>query len=218
MEILNTSFNRSLAATVDNRLRSDARMLRARAAAWYMGGFGVMALLIGAGIGLGFYGYAYVHDPRTSVEKMADAIGRALDRTKLTGEVSVKPDSRVALDTTGATVRLDTSHSVVRLDTGSVPRPSTMQLGTNAAPQSNGKVVTNYTVFKSVNYGNGMVVTGWKYSSNEDVSPRSQYCYYDQKEGDGSRSISLATDGIRQTLHSNVIDVDDAIKNCVWYQ
>lgn len=218
MDIPNTAANQMLASTVNGRLRAEARWQRAKAAAWYMRGFGVMALLIGAGTGLAFYGYAYVHDPRTSVEKMAAAISQALEKTTLhaNGEVALRPDSTVALDTSGASVKLDTSGAD---NPPSSFRPSERQLGMSASPQSKSAVVTNFTVFKTTPYGNGLVVTGWNFNSSNDARPKEQYCYYKEPGPDAATEIVLylVSKGKVNTLQDHRIDAEDAIKYCVWY-
>ena len=58
--------------------------------------------------------------------------------------------------------------------------------------------MTNYTVFKTVKYGKGKVVTGWKFTSNEEVSPRHEYCYYREssKRASPPHSISPRTGGL----------------------
>jgi hypothetical protein len=157
----------------------------------------------------------------------------------MTGEVKLDPAAIVKLDTEGAqvqidpttSVRLDASDTVVRLDPNAVvnvrgginpelPRPTPNQLGTDAAPPSKAKVVTNYTVFKTVSYGKGEVVSGWKFNSNEDLRPGHEYCYYteDIKEGVGVR-VSLAHNGRLNPKGESAptIDRTSAAANCVWF-
>ena len=96
-------------------------------------------------MGAAFFGYSYIHDPRTSAEKMAQAFAEALRKTTLTttGEVKLDPQAAVKLDANGAqvkvdptsTIRLDASGTVVRLDPNAValPRPA-RPLGRQALP------------------------------------------------------------------------------------
>jgi hypothetical protein len=148
MEAANTQPNRALAQAVNWRITADAVMLSAKSTVWRLTGVGAMFALIGLGVGVGFFGYSYVHDPRTSAQKMAEAFAEALEKSTLrtTGEVKLDPQATVKLDADGAqvkvdptgTVRLDASGAVIRLDpnavvnvrgvTPEVPRPTPDQL------------------------------------------------------------------------------------------
>src|SRR5262245_40158898 len=241
METANTLPNRALAHAVNSRIAADAAMLGAKSTLWRLAGVGAMCALIGVGVGAAFFGYSYVHDPRTSAEKMATAFAEALEKSTIrtTGEVKLDPAATVKLDTDGAQVqidptakvRLDASDTVVRLDPNAavsvrggsnpdVPRPTPGQLDPNREPPSKAKVVTNYTVFKTVTYGKGEVHTGWKFTSNEDLRPVEEYCYYSEeiKEGVGVR-VNLAHNG-RIDLKGDspaTFDRKSAAANCVWF-
>src|SRR5262249_31634183 len=231
--------NRALAQAVNSRITADAVMLKAKSAVWRLTGVGAMCALIGLGVGAAFFGYSYIHDPRTSAQKMAQAFAEALQKTTLTttGEVKLDPHAAVKLDPNGAqvnvnptsTIRLDASGTVVRLDpnavvnvrgvTPEVPRPTQDQLHPNTLPKAN--VVTNYTIFNTVKLGKGDVVTGWKFSSNEEVSPYHEYCYYLEPIQDGvTAQFHLATNG-RLDLKGDsptTFDRTSAAANCVWFE
>jgi hypothetical protein len=64
----------------------------------------LIACLGGIGVGCALWGYSYVIDSRTSVDKLSDAMAAALE--KVTFKVS-NVHGTVQLDTTGATVRLE---------------------------------------------------------------------------------------------------------------
>src|SRR4051812_8974557 len=93
--------------------------------------------------------------------------------------VGIEPRASVKLDTAGAIVKLDPNAKidVTRSETF-IPRPTPEQLKSEAAPSSKAAVVTNYTVFKTVQYKDGQVITGWTFASNEETAPNAQYCYY----------------------------------------
>ena len=171
---------------------------------------------------------------------MAEAFAEALEKSTLrtTGEVKLDPQATVKLDADGAqvkvdptgTVRLDASGAVIRLDpnavvnvrgvTPEVPRPTPDQLRPpNMQPRAN--VVTNYTVFQTVKLGKGEVVTGWKFTSNEEASPHHEYCYYAESIEDGiAAQFHLATNG-RLNLRGQApraVDRAGAAKNCVWFE
>jgi hypothetical protein len=238
MEAANTQPNRALAQAVNSRITADAVMLKAKSTVWRLTGLGAMCALIGLGVGAAFFGYSYIHDPRTSAQKMAQAFAEALEKTTLTttGEVKLDPQAAVKLDPNGAqlrvdptsTVRLDASGTVVRLDsnavvnvrsvTPNVPRPTPHQLDPNPGSRQL-NVVTNYTVFKTVPHGKGEVVTGWVFTSNEEVSPRREFCYYSEQIRDGVHArFDLAQDGRLLKSESPVtFDRNSAVANCVWF-
>src|SRR5262249_15414569 len=141
----NTQPNRALAQAVNSRITADAVMLKAKSTLWRLTGVGAMCALVGLGVGAGFFGYSYIHDPRTSAQKMAQAFAEALEKLTLRGEVKLDPQATVKLANGGqvkvestGTVRLDASGAVVRLDPGAtvnvrgltpeVPRPTPDQL------------------------------------------------------------------------------------------
>jgi hypothetical protein len=81
----------------------------------------VLALL-GTGVGVAFFDYSYVSDPRTSAEKVAQAFKDALPGTTVTaqGELTLKPGQEVAL-ADGATVDLE-RNAKVGLESGATVR------------------------------------------------------------------------------------------------
>jgi hypothetical protein len=239
MEAANTQPNRALAQAVNSRITADAVMLKAKSTLWRLTGVGAMCALIGLGVGAGFFGYSYIHDPRTSAQKMAQAFAEALEKSTLRGEVKLDPHAAVKLDPNGAqvnvdptsTIRLDASGTVVRLDpnamvnvrgvTAEVPRPPDRQTNPDTAPSlPRGNVVTDYTVFKTVKYGNGEVVTGWNFTSNKEDSPRHEYCYYAESIRDGVvAQFTLAQNGQLDLKGAPPPNVDrtSAAANCVWF-
>jgi hypothetical protein len=216
--IPNSPDNRVLAASVNARIAADARMVSARAAMCWLAGFGIMAALIGSGIGAACYGYAYVHDPRTSVQKMAEAFASALQGTTFTatGEVALKSGASVELDTTGATVKLDPA---ARMDLP--PRPSPEQLGGGSSRTGSGApVFTSYTVFKEAPFGRGAVVTGWRFISDDQRRPSKQYCYYNERIEHGLYvHMDFAEDGnlLPDTDGHDKFDPLAAFEHCVWF-
>src|SRR4051812_13293602 len=113
METANTPPNRALAHAVNSRINADAVMLSAKSTLWRLSGVGTMFALLGVGVGAACFGYSYVHDPRSSVEKMATAFAEALDKVTLrtSGELKLDPAARVAL-TDGSVVGIEPNASV----------------------------------------------------------------------------------------------------------
>jgi hypothetical protein len=229
----NTPVNRALAATVDARVRAETRKTTAAAAFWTLLGWGCLALLIGLGAGAACFGYATITDQRATTT-LAGALADALRGITLKTDGTVTLDSTgsvVKLDSTGAVVRLDTKNTAVALDTrsatvrlntsGAEMRPTEQQLGFNAMPKSNAKPVTDFTVFHTVDFGSGTVVTGWKFRSNEDTKPSGQFCYYGQaSETDINMGLhyNIGRDGVKVPSVKGIpVNLDQAFANCVWF-
>lgn len=144
------------------------------------------------GVGACFAGYSYITDSRTSLAKLTDAMADALSRVVLKVN-DVKINGSVPLDTGGATVRLGTKGASVALDSAAT---NEKRLVPPISPESQTKVVTDYTLFYSVSFGNGSVVTGWHYPESNPAGPDTQYCYYSTKSAGGaSNRFDIARDG-----------------------
>jgi hypothetical protein len=207
MELPNTTDNRVLASAVNARIKSDARLLNARAALYRFAGIGILCALTGVGIGAAFYGYSYANDPTFPTAKVANTVAEALSKVTLKTEGTVKldPDSTVS----------------VGGGRSEVPTPTAAQLGAGAMPDSKAAVLTNFTVFKNVPYGSGQVVTGWNFTSSEQKSPSHQYCYYsEQLDGTSKVTIDLGENGraLPQAKARANVDPNIAYSNCVWFK
>lgn len=226
----NNPANVALAAAVNKRIRADAMRQTAYASFWRMLGFGGLLLLGGTGAGAAFFGYSYITDQQATVN-LSTALADALNKVTLKTDGKVTLDNptvalntqSIRLDTDGATVKLD-PYASVKLDASTIPvmpRPSAQQLQADQQPASNVQPVTNYTVFKAVNFAKGEVVTGWSFHSNEDVQPYRQYCYYIQGGYDDnnlSMRYNIAVNGSRlQPGHGFPVNLESAFSNCVWF-
>ena len=186
MQIEGTTDNAAWAAAVMDRVKSEARMISAKAALWRLAGTGLLGIGIGAGVGiaagLAFVGYSYITDSQASATKIADAISKAMDRITIKaegtvkladgGEVELKSGGEVSIRQ-GGTVRID-PNSTVRLDgrvADGASRPTREQMRSAAAPPSSTNIVTDYVIFKNVAFGKGRVETGWHYNDNEQTNP-----------------------------------------------
>lgn len=100
--------------------------------------------------------------------------------------------------------------------------PTAAQLGENASPDSGHAVTTSFTIFKSMDYLNGSVETGWDFDNGEAATPSAQYCHY-QQPGDNGRSISidLGVNGeFAPARHVPIKGYDPAVAFalCQWYR
>jgi hypothetical protein len=202
MDIAPTPENRALSSAVNARLRSDARILNAKAAFWRMVGGGVLCALIGAGIGAAFYGYSYARDPAPTAQRTAQAFAEALDRVTLKLDPNLKVASAAE-------------------PPQPVPRPSAAQLGTDTPAPSQAAVATAFTVFKNVPFAAGQVVTGWNLQSSDQASPSHQYCYYsEQLDGTSKVTVDLGENGraLPQAKARANVDPATAYRSCVWFK
>ena len=228
-----TESNRALASVIGRRIKSDASMIAATATFWRLLGIGGLCLLVGIGLAAAFFGYSYITDSRSSMEKLSEAMANGLNKVVLKvadlkgnvaltdgGTVRLADGGSVRLDTNGALVRLDSNGAVVRLDAGGTSlRPTERQLNTSAKPASNAPVVTNFTVFKQTTFGDGTITTGWNYESSTDASPVHQYCYYTAPTNAGVWvRYDLGTDGVPVASHNYPINFEAALSDCVWYR
>ena len=221
MFISPTAPNAGLASAVNNRIRADGLMIAAKSVLWRLAGIGALCLMTGCGIGAALFGYSYVTNSRTSADKMANAFAVALDHANL-GTVRINPDSVVKLDS-NAMVRLDPDATVkVEGPPLDFPRPTEQQLHAGTPP-ANAKIVTNYTIFKEIEFGKGKVETGWLFSSSTQDLPDGQFCYYTVLSSDGSTSLrfELGNDGrFAPGSNNNNLNVDAtaAFQRCVWFR
>ena len=219
----------ALSSAVDGRLRADARIAAGKAGLWTMLGIATCILGAGGGIAAVLYGYSYLNDARPAAQEIATALGLALEKTTLkavaTGKVTLAEAAEVDL-ARGAVVGIDRNarlkvdpNASIRADTVlSQPRLNEQQLRSDAAPESGQSVVTNYTVFKSVKFGNDRVDTGWVFANSEASAPMSQHCYWGRAVKQGSEiTVDL---GVNRQLFgkpSTLVDVTKAGEYCQWY-
>ncbi|KMO39233.1 hypothetical protein VQ02_10305 [Methylobacterium variabile] len=205
-----TPENVALAQHVNGRLRAEARISNARAFLFRAIGLGAFLGLAGAGLGAAFYGYATMNEVRGASDKLAQALTQALETAtlKTTGEVRL----------TDNTLKIE----------GAVPaakgRPDVSSLtgnqGKTEAPAA-AAVRTSFTVFKTVPFLDGSIVTGWNFKGDEQ-KPEKQYCYVTRPQtfGDGATSnqTTVAIDGeiLPQPARSE-INFAVIARSCVWF-
>jgi hypothetical protein len=212
------------------KLAADTQLERAKTTLYRFGGMGVLVAMLGAGIGLACFGYSYVTDGRAQAQKMADAMVQALEKAQLTttGDVKLADGSTVGLAPGGqvmlapnSTVRVDPSSTVkasgiVNSDT----RPTTALPPVQAPPSPQNKVITQYTIFKTVAFDKGEVVTGWNFENSNQINPTYQYCYYSEKSDELVQvRTELGRNGaiIENFKPRSGLDLTAAFRNCVWF-
>jgi hypothetical protein len=212
------------------KLLSDIELGHAKTSLFRFGGAGFLAAMMGAGIGLACLGYSYVTDGRAQAQKMADAMVQALERAHLTttGEVKLADRSIVDLAPGGqvtlapnSTVRVDPSSRVKIVGTGTADAVNTgTEPPVQMSPAPEAKVITHYTIFKSVAFGHGNVVTGWIFDNSNQVRPSRQYCYYDEPSSDKTHlRIDLGNNGamLDDLKPRPGLDLTVAFGSCNWF-
>src|SRR3974390_854952 len=165
----------TLVVSVIGRLNEEYRALTGQARLVKLAGFGLMFFLVSVGAASALYGYSTILNQQTAADSLANAFAEALGKSTLiahtSGTVALAPGSSVELKK-GQMVILDpNAHvevdptSVIHVEAAvknSVPVPSDRQLQVDAADSKNGIFGTSYTVFKTIEYKSGFVVTGCK--------------------------------------------------------
>jgi hypothetical protein len=224
----------TFAATINARLRADSRICGAVAFAWSAGGMAIGSCLIGLGVAFACYGYSYMISVRPAAEQTAKALVDALEhsnfKTTVSGLMSIDPDTQLRL-APGQAIRLEEG-SIVKLDPSSsvrvvgdlkvdMPQPSQEQLQLQIPGKNNELPFTSYTIFRSVPYASGEVVTGWSFDLSDVLRPKTQYCYYAQSVDKGlSAKYTIAFNGAPQRpspLAKLSFEFDGALTNCIWF-
>lgn len=224
----------ALTAAVNARVGSEGRLEIGRAALWRLLGLGGMLTLFGLAAGAAMLGYSFISDARPEAERMAEVLGRAIDKSTLkvgaNGEVTVAEGAEVSLKP-GAKVGID-PHSLLRIDPNSTLRAvsepqssgaglTEQQLQPEAQANSGNPVTTSYTVFKTTNFGPGQVSTGWVYASGEADIPQHQICYFLMNVDGAQRDlrVNIGEDGRQLAPKRRVpnVNFNDAYRLCTWF-
>jgi hypothetical protein len=233
MEQIPSPLNRNLAEVLSNRISAELSVVSGRAAFWRAVGIGFLGFGLGAAIGIGCYGYSFVTRTSGQMEAFSSALQKALSTVDLRGIADGKvevasPELTLAK---GASITFDSSSHLlldptakvvadgeirVQLPAISLPRAPTPK----SAAQI--KTIANFTVFKSVPFEQGDVLTGWEFLTSAQESPTEQYCYYNERaeNSDLAIRIELATDGVPEPLKTvpKAFDAGAALTKCVWFR
>jgi hypothetical protein len=217
---------------INSRLAADARIARAAAFVWFCAGVALALILGGLGVTFAFLGYSRTIAMSSAADLVAHALVNALEHTKLTTivsgsvslaegtELKLAKDQRVSLNR-DATVKLAENSSVRIISNFNIPKPSSRQLHVDTTSKRSELPFTEYTIFKSVEFGKGEVVTGWNYDLSDTVRPKSQSCYFTQELNGGVAAkyvIAVNNTPERPSDLTTVrFDFDGALKNCIWF-
>jgi hypothetical protein len=178
----------ALNSSVAARLAADARITSAKATLLKALGLGGLLFGLGAGIGLGCFGYSYMMDMGSQAQKIADIVAKTVAQTeiKATGTVAVAPDGQVTLASggrvalePGGTVTMDPSSTVKAIGQPTIAMPAPL------APQPPAPVVAPVTPsvpgsrasgtpdpYRPGPYGLPLVVQAGEYSKAPDGAVR----------------------------------------------
>jgi hypothetical protein len=233
VNIAPTELNRRLASAVHYSIAAERFNIAGKAGFWRFVGVGLLVFGIGTALGIGFYGYARVTRNSTNQTVLLSAFSMALSEAKLHGkaEGTVQIEPRELSLAKGQTISIDQS-SRLRLDPAAkviangelqVEAPSiSVPQSTPSASRAAMPPITDFTVFKSVPFQDGDILTGWRFLTSAQSLPTSQYCYYSpnlETPGMGLR-INIATDGKLDATVKELpkgFNVASAFDKCVWY-
>jgi hypothetical protein len=234
VEVISTDLNRRLSEWVRNRLAADGSVITGQVQFWRLTGVGLILFGSGAAIGIGLYGYSYVARNSENLTTLSATLSKALAEVQLRataqGTVELEPreislakdqaisfdrNSRLLLDPT-AKILVDGDIRVQASPTISVPQ---------AVPQQSGSrtpTITNFTVFKTVRFDKGTVVTGWNFLTSSQKSPTEEYCYYTENAETPGVNVDLRLGNNRKqdtpkTIPNN-FDIAAAFNRCVWFR
>lgn len=145
--------------------------------------------------------------------RFAHALDHAnLGRVKLDipeATIKLDPEAKIRLEP-DALVHLDPAAKVsINSDT---PHPSEQQL------QAGGKIITNFTIFKTVTIdASSSVQTGWDFNSSEQTTPYFQYCHYRHQNADGTSSVTTIAKNGQWVGAKASVDAATLAKQCVWF-
>lgn len=233
MNIAPTELNRHLASAIQYSIAADKFNIAGKAGFWRLIGVGFIVFGIGTAVGIGFYGFARVARNSTNETALLAAFSKALSEAQLHGKaqgtvqiephelslakgqtISIDQNSRLHLDPAAKVVA--NGELMVQAPSISVPQ-TTASVSKPAMPP-----ITNFTVFKSVPFQDGDILTGWRFLTSAQSIPTSQYCYYSpdlETPGIGLR-IDIATNGRLDATVKDLpkgFDVASAFDKCVWY-
>jgi hypothetical protein len=233
VNLVPTELNQRLANAVQYSVAAERFYITGKAAFWRLVGLGIIIFGIGAAVGIGFYGFARVTRNSTNETALVTAFSKALSEAQLHGKaegtvqiephelslakgqtISIDPGSRLHLDPAAKVTA--NGELVVQAPSITVPQTTSSVSTTALTP------ITNFTVFKSVPFENGDILTGWLFLTSAQSLPSSQYCYYSpdlETPGMGLR-IDIATNGKLDATVKDLpkgFDVTSAFDKCVWY-
>jgi hypothetical protein len=232
MNIHPSKLNELLSSALRNRVASEMFYISGVAGFWRAVGIGFVGLGFGVAIGVTLYGYSFIARNSNNTAMLSQAFAKALSGVQLSGiaegtvqlepseislakgqEVSLEGSSRLLLDPSAKVL----AEGEIKVQMPSIPVPQNIP-----RPASRNPTIANFTIFKSVPYEKGSVLTGWTFLTSAQTAPTSQYCYYHERgdDPDIALQVEVGNDEIMATLKdgSKSIDLSAAFNRCVWFR
>jgi hypothetical protein len=233
MNLQSTKLNLQLADLVRRKSSADQFLISGRSGFWRAIGIGLLGFGVGTALGLGFYGYSFITRVTDNSELLSGAIIKALGGVQLHGvsEGTVKLEPHEIRLAKGQTIAIDSS-SRLRMDPAAkvfadgelkVQAPTvTVPQNTAARSASATPSITNFTVFKSVPFQKGAILTGWIFLTSAQRVPTTQYCYYNEsgENSDVSVRVNIGNDEKVEAPKTPIkaFDMATAFSKCVWFK
>jgi hypothetical protein len=187
--------------------------------------YGSAALVLAVGIGAAAIIYANnqkldIEALKRVIEQMPELKVATIPPLTLEQPAPLKLEEGTVKIAEGGTVSIDPSATVGVTGTVTAQQPAQPQISSQPQKTNDGDAIkTEVTVFNEVSFGQGSIVTGWRYASGSSKAPTAQYCYYSQTQQDGSEQrINVALNRIPQTAARKLIpNLDAALTKCVWF-
>jgi hypothetical protein len=232
VNLVPTELNQRLSSAIRYSVVADRFYISGRAGFWRFIGIGMLAFGFGAAVGIAFYGYAQITRNSSNINLLSSAFSSALSEAHLKatsdGTVHIEPHEialakgqTISIDM-NSRVGLDPKATVLAQGEITVPMPTVSVPQGAAGKSATGvPIITNFTVFKSLPYDKGDVLTGWKFLTSAQQFPTTQYCYYTEKS-ETSPLEPVVYIGVDEKLAPpkqvpKGFDVDAAFKKCVWF-
>jgi hypothetical protein len=199
--------NIGLTAAMANEAQAGAHVRDAKAALWRSAGHALVGAVVPVGLGAGAWlalaGWSLVPATKTITEQVVIHDPPAAPPSAAQAPHDAAPPPKDQTDT---------------------PRPSRRQLQPDVGPASKAKVVTGYTIFKSVPFGRTRVETGWDFTDSNEARPSRQFCHY-YLEPASSGLNTFVTIGINGTMEEvntqqrqlRGVSLEAAFRSCVWF-
>jgi len=136
-------------------------------------------------------------------------------------EITLAEGQTISLDNTSRLL-LDSKATIAVEGEITLPvLPVSVPQSVPGATSSETPVITNFTVFKSVPYNKGDVLTGWKFLTSAQKLPTSQYCYYtEQSDSSPLEPVVFIGEDEKLTRPKQLpggFDIKAAFNKCVWF-
>lgn len=233
MKLAQTRLNEELSGAIKSRIDAEEFYIFGRSGFWRAIGVGLIAFGLEAAVGLGLYGYSRVTRSESHLSVLTAAISKALAdlqvRGSAVGTVDIQPnelklakDQTITLDESSR-VRLDPAAKIfvegeMRIQTPTVSVPQTV----TPRARTTTPTITNFTVFKSVQFDKGSVQTGWVFLTSAQKFPTRQYCYYSESGDNPDVSLRIEVGKDEQSESEKNVPAKFALAaafaKCVWFR